>query len=63
MSERRFNQKITDIYATLFDYDPNSDISKDFFATVQNKLICTVSGKTAAEIIIERSDSTKPIWV
>ena len=59
MSERRFNQKITDIYATSFDYNPNSKISKDFFATVQNKLIYAVSKKTAAEIIVERSDSSK----
>ncbi len=59
-SERRFNQKITDIYATSFDYDSKSKISKDFFVTVQNKLIFAVSEKTAAEIIIERSDSTKP---
>jgi len=58
-SERRFNQKITDIYATSYDYNPQAEISRDFFATVQNKLIYAVSGKTAAEIIAERSDSEK----
>ncbi|MCC9262089.1 MAG: virulence RhuM family protein [Methanobrevibacter woesei] len=59
-SERRFNQKITDIYATSFDYNPKAEITREFFATVQNKLIYAVSKKTAAEIISERSDSDKP---
>jgi len=59
-SERRFNQKITDIYATSYDYNFESEITKEFFATVQNKLIYAVSEKTAAEIISERSDSDKP---
>jgi len=59
-SERRFNQKITDIYATSYDYNPKAEISRKFFATVQNKLIFAVSGKTAAELIVERSDIDKP---
>ena len=58
-SERRFNQKITDIYATSFDYKKDAKITREFFATVQNKLIYAVSGQTAAEIIAERSDSDK----
>ncbi|MDR3062712.1 MAG: virulence RhuM family protein [Methanobrevibacter sp.] len=59
-SERIFNQIITDIYATSYNYNPNAEITKEFFATVQNKLIYAVSIKTAAEIISERSDSNKP---
>jgi len=58
-SERRFNQKITDIYATSFDYDKDAEITKKFFATVQNKLIYAVSNHTAAEIIDSRSDIEK----
>ncbi|MGL4669197.1 MAG: RhuM family protein [Methanobacteriaceae archaeon] len=58
-SERRFNQKIAEIYITSYDYNPKAEISKEFFATVQNKLIYAVSGKTAAELIAERSDSNK----
>ena len=58
-SERRFNQKITDIYATSFDYKKDAKITREFFATVQNKLIYAVSGQTAAEIIADRSDSEK----
>lgn len=58
-SERRFNQKITDIYATSFDYKKDAKITHDFFATVQNKLIYAVSGQTAAEIIAERRDSER----
>lgn len=59
-SERRFYQKITDIYAQCSaDYDVNSDITKKFFATVQNKLHFAISGKTAAEIIYGRADSKK----
>ena len=58
-SERRFNQKITDIYATSFDYNKDAQLTREFFATVQNKLIYAVSGHTAAEIIAERSDSEK----
>ena len=62
-SERRFNQKITDIYATSFDYNKDAQVTQEFFATVQNKLLYAVSGHTAAEIIAERSDSEKIIWV
>lgn len=58
-SERRFNQKLTDIYATSFDYDKNSDITKDFFANAQNLLIYAVTKHTAAEIIDMRSDVNK----
>lgn len=58
-SERRFNQKITDIYATSFDYKKDAQVTRDFFATVQNKFIYAVSGHTAAEIIADRSDSEK----
>lgn len=60
-SERRLYQKITDIYAQCSaDYSPDSDITKQFFATVQNKLHFAITGKTAAEIIHERVDSKKP---
>ncbi len=58
-SERRFNQKLTDIYATSLDYNPHAEVSKEFFATVQNKLIYAVTGQTAAEIIKSRSDKNK----
>jgi len=58
-SERRFYQKITDIYATSIDYDPTLEISLEFFKTVQNKMHWAISGKTAAEIIHERADSHK----
>ncbi|MBU4267587.1 MAG: virulence RhuM family protein [Acidobacteria bacterium] len=60
-SERRFYQKITDIYAQCSaDYDPNEEITKQFFATVQNKLHFAISGQTAAEIISNRVNSAKP---
>ena len=60
-SERRMYQKITDIYSQCSaDYTPDSDITKQFFATVQNKLHFAMTGKTAAEIIHERVDSAKP---
>jgi len=60
-SERRFYQKITDIYAQCSaDYDPNEEITKQFFATVQNKLHFAISGQTAAEIISNRVNSKKP---
>lgn len=59
-SERRFYQKITDIYATAIDYDPTQEISLTFFKTVQNKLHWAVTGQTAAEIVHERADHTKP---
>lgn len=58
-SERRFYQKITDIYALSIDYDKKSDITKTFFATVQNKLHWAISGKTAAEIIYTEADAAK----
>ena len=58
-SERRFYQKITDIYATSLDYDPNSKTTKIFFKTVQNKLHFAIHGSTAAELIYRRADSTK----
>ena len=58
-SERRFYQKITDIYATSVDYDPTLKISIDFFKTVQNKMHWAITGMTAAEIIHERVDSDK----
>lgn len=58
-SERRFYQKITDIYATSIDYDPTDEMSIEFFKTVQNKMHWAITGKTAAEIIYERVDSKK----
>jgi len=58
-SERRFYQKITDIYAISIDYDPTTDISINFFKTVQNKLHWAITGQTAAEIICDRVDSKK----
>ena len=58
-SERRFYQKITDIYALSADYDPTAEISLAFFKTVQNKLHWAVTGQTAAEIIHKRADSSK----
>lgn len=59
-SERRFYQKITDIYATSIDYDPKAEITQTFYATVQNKLHWAIHGHTAAEVIQERADSAKP---
>jgi hypothetical protein len=60
-SERRFYQKITDIYSECsIDYDPNSDITKQFYKTVQNKLHWAITGKTAAELIAGRADAAKP---
>ena len=58
-SERRFYQKITDIYATAMDYSAEADTTQTFFATVQNKLHFAIHGRTAAELIVERADSTK----
>jgi len=58
-SERRFYQKITDIYATAVDYDKDSDLTKLFFATVQNKLHYAITGNTASEIIYNRADSSQ----
>ncbi len=59
-SERRFYLKITDIFATSIDYDPGAESSIDFFKTVQNKMHWAITGKTAAEIIHNRADSTRP---
>lgn len=59
-SERRFYQKITDIYATSVDYDPNHPLTKEFFATVQNKVHYAIHGQTAAELIQSRADSRHP---
>ena len=59
-SERRFYQKITDIYATSVDYDPTLDTSIAFFKTVQNKLHWAITGQTAAEIIKDRADANQP---
>jgi hypothetical protein len=59
-SERRFYQKVTDIYATSIDYDPTSEVSIQFFKTVQNKVHWAITGKTAAEIIHERVNAAKP---
>jgi len=59
-SERRFYQKITDIYALAVDYDKDAPITKGFFATVQNKLHWAITGKTAAEIIHASADAGKP---
>lgn len=58
-SERRFYQKITDIYATAVDYDVESKITREFFATVQNKMHYAVHGKTAAELIVDRANAKK----
>ena len=59
LSERRFYQKITDIYATSMDYDPKSQTTREFFAKVQNKLHYAVHGHTAAELIMARADAEK----
>ena len=58
-SERKFYQKITDIYATAVDYNTNSTTTKDFFANVQNKLHFAIHQNTAAELIIKRADARK----
>lgn len=59
-SEKRFYQKITDIYSTSVDYDPAQQISINFFKIVQNKMHWAITGKIAAEIISERADSQQP---
>jgi hypothetical protein len=59
LSERKFYQKITDIYATALDYDPSAAATKRFFAAVQNKMHYAVHGSTAAEIIVDRADHKK----
>jgi hypothetical protein len=60
LSERKFYQKITDIYATALDYDPSATATKRFFAAVQNKLHYAVHGQTAAEVIMARANHEKP---
>ena len=59
-SEKIFWRKVLDIYATSIDYDPKDEVSKEFFKTIQNKMHYAASGKTAAEIVYERVDSSKP---
>ncbi len=59
LSERKFYQKITDIYATALDYDVTAQVTKRFFATVQNKLHWAIHGRTAAEVIYDRADADK----
>lgn len=59
-SERRFYQKITDIYATSVDYDASAELTQAFFATVQNKVHFAIHGHTAAELVMLRADSAKP---
>ena len=59
-SERRFYQKITDIYATSADYDASAPLTQTFFATVQNKVHYAIHGKTAAELIASRASSSQP---
>lgn len=60
LSERRFYQKITDIYSTSVDYNRDAPTTREFFAKVQNKLHFAIHGHTAAELIMERADSKKP---
>ncbi|VEI13284.1 virulence RhuM family protein [Trueperella bialowiezensis] len=59
-SERRLYQQVLDLYATSVDYDPKAEVSREFFATVQNKLHFAAHGHTAAELIFERADATQP---
>jgi hypothetical protein len=59
MSERKFYQKITDLYATAIDYDKDANSTRRFYATVQNKTHFAVHGHTAAELIVDRADSDK----
>lgn len=59
-SERRFYQKITDIYATSVDYDSHHPLTQEFFATVQNKVHFAIHGQTAAELVATRADSSQP---
>ncbi len=60
-SERRFYQKVLDIYATSVDYTPNTELSRQFFATVQNKMHWASHGQTEAEVIHDRADADKPM--
>jgi len=59
-SERRFYQKVLDIYATSVDYKPDAEMTQNFFATVQNKMHWAAHGHTAAEVVHDRSDATQP---
>ena len=59
MSERKFYQKVTDLYATAIDYDRTSNVTRIFYATVQNRMHCAVHGHTAAEILYTRADASK----
>ncbi len=59
LSERKFYQKITDIYATALDYDPSATATKRFFTAVQNKMHYAIHGNTAAEVIVDRADHQK----
>ncbi len=59
LSERKFYQKITDIYATALDYDPTATVTKRFFAAVQNKMHYAIHGQTAAEVTVDRADHRK----
>lgn len=61
-SEKRFYRKITDIYALSVDYDPTNEMSINFFKNVQNKMHWAITGKTAAELIAERTKSDNPTW-
>ncbi len=61
-SERMFYQKVTDIYATSIDYDENAEITRGFFATVQNKFHYAIHKHTAAELIVERASARTPTW-
>jgi len=62
LSERKFYQKITDIYATSLDYDPTATATKRFFATVRNKLHWAIHGQTEAEVIVNRADADNRTW-
>lgn len=59
LSERRFYQKVTDLYATAIDYDPSAKATRRFFAAVQNKMHYSVHGQTAAEVVYQRADAEK----
>ncbi len=60
ISEKRFYQKIRDIYTLSADYDPNHPMTQEFFKTIQNKLLYAITGSTAAEIIYKRADASHP---
>lgn len=60
LSERRFSQKVTDLYATAFDYDRDASTTREFFAMVQNKLHWAVHRHTTAEVIVKRADAARP---